>query len=95
MLIRSLKLNSKLLNILELQDELFQSYTLRKLLSKKIRRNSNKLYEIGDLLNIDNINTFSIDDIINIIIMNCTYSIDNPPYKYYSYSQEPIVVNSI
>uniref|UniRef100_A0A6C0DA24 Uncharacterized protein n=1 Tax=viral metagenome TaxID=1070528 RepID=A0A6C0DA24_9ZZZZ len=95
MLIHPLKVNSKLLNILELQDELYQSYILRKLLVKKIKKNSNKLYEIGDLLNIDNIKTFSIEDLINIIMINCTYSIDNPPYKYYSYSQEPIVVNSI
>ena len=95
MLILPLKVNSKLLNILELQDELYQIYTLRKLLVKKIKKNSNKLYEIGDLLNIDNIKTFTIEEVINIIMLNCTYSVNFPPYKYYSYCQQPIIVNSI
>jgi hypothetical protein len=93
MLNHPIKLNNKILSILELQDELYSSTSLRKLLLRKIKKN--KLYDIGNLLNIDNIGNFSRDDLITIIIMNCTNSINYPPCKYYSYTQVPIDIEKI
>lgn len=93
MLNHHIKLNNKILSILELQDELYSSTSLRKLLLRKIKKN--KLYDIGNLLNIDDIGNFSRDDIINIIIMNCTNNINYPPCKYYSYTQVPIDIEKI
>lgn len=86
------QLNKQLLYILQIPDSLYSRDQLKKILIKKLNKiNSIYYYISNDLqtfMNLSN-NFYSIEQLVNIIILNYSENTNKPNYNYYSYDQKP------
>jgi hypothetical protein len=88
----NIQLNKELIHILQIPNVLYSTYSLRKKLSLILKKKTYGVYYISNELQqfLSQPNDFiSLDNLIDIIIINYSENTNKPNCDYYSYDQKP------
>lgn len=88
----TIQLNKELIHILQIPNVLYSTYSIRKKLASTLKKKTFGTYYISNQLQqfLGQPNDYiSLNNLIDLIIINYSENINKPNCEYYSYDQKP------